>query len=141
MICDRCGAHIADNAECCPRCGTVYDAARQEKSPRYAPGGSPGRNRVKVVRPESVGTYFLWWSVALLSNAELVCCVLSIVFAFSSGNKNRANFFRAVLLFKLFFLAAGLIVVIVLAISGFSFTDLLNRLDFGLIRDYFSEVL
>ncbi|MBQ6067825.1 MAG: zinc ribbon domain-containing protein [Clostridia bacterium] len=140
MICDRCGAHIADNAEYCPRCGTVYGAAGQEKPPRYAPG-VPGVARVRVVRPESVGTYFLWWTVALFSNAEIVCFVLSVVFAFSSGNKNRANFFRAVLLFKLFFLAAGLIVVIVLAFAGFSFTDLLNRLDFDLIRDYFSEVI
>ena len=136
MICDRCGAHIADNAEYCPNCGTVYGASPKKTSPRYAPGGSPGRTRVKVVRPESVGTYFLWWTVALFSNAEIVCCVLSIVFAFSSGNENRANFFRAVLLFKLFFLAAGLIVVIVLAISGFSFTSLLNQLDFDSVVDF-----
>lgn len=140
MICGNCGAHLPEKADYCPNCGSVRKLSKEDRPARYAPGGAPAGSRPTVVRPEGVATYLVWWTVALFSNAEIVCFVLSLVFAFSSGNRNRANFFRAVLLFKLFFLAAGLIVVIVLAIGGFSFTDLLNRLDLDIIWDYFSEV-
>ena len=142
MICGNCGAHLADNAEYCPRCGTVFQPVPAPQTPtRTAPGGAPPRTVAAVSRPVSMGKYFLWWTVALFSNAELVCCVLSFVFAFSSNNRNRANFFRAVLLFKLIVLLAGVAAVIVLVLCGFSFTALLNSFDFSLLENLIDSIM
>ena len=135
MICGNCGAHLPENADYCPNCGSIRKNVPAEPARRSAPGGTPPKNRPSAFRTVSMGTYFLWWTVALFSNAEIVCFVLSLVFAFSSGNRNRANFFRAVLLFKLLLLFIGGIAVLVLVLSGFSFTALLNQLDFDFLEE------
>ena len=142
MICGNCGAHLPENADYCPNCGSVRRESPAEPPLRSgAPGGAPPKNRPPALRTVSMGSYFLWWTVALFSNAEIVCCVLSLVFAFSSSNRNRANFFRAVLLFKLILLLAGGIAVLVLVLSGFSFTALLNRFDFSFIEEIINAIL
>ena len=125
MTCRVCGAAIPDDAVRCPNCR----AEPAEKSrPAITAAGAPPRNmHRRPEKPVSMGKYFLWWTVALFSNAELVCMILSLVFVFDSGNRSRANFFRAVLLFKLLLLLTGIIAVIVLAMIGFPFTELLNR--------------
>ena len=142
MICRNCGTHLPDNADYCPNCGTVYQHVPTAQTPRRtAPGGAPPRTGSSVSRPVPMGKYFLWWTVALFSNAEIVCCVLSFVFAFSSSNQNRANFFRAVLLFKLIVLLLGIAAVIVLVLSGFSFTSLLNSFDFSFLEDFIESFM
>ena len=143
MLCGNCGAHLADNADYCPRCGTVFERFEAAQTPqRTAPGGAPPRTAVPGIRPVvSMGKYFLWWTVALFSNAELVCCILSIVFAFGTAKPDRANFFRAVLLFKLIVLLLGVAVVIVLVLSGFSFTSVLNSFDFGFLEDLIENLM
>ena len=137
MTCPNCGSHLPENAEYCPNCGWLRQNERPERGRSgYAPGAPAGNRSRTSAAPVGVWTYFLWWTVALFSNAEIVCCVLSIVFAFSSSNRNRANFFRAVLLFKLILLIVGAVAVIVLVLSGFSFTALLNQFDFDYIMDF-----
>ncbi len=132
-ICPHCGVSLAQPASVCPNCGLRL---RQE-----APGGVPPTDRPRfAASPVSVGRYLLWWTVALFSNAELVCCVLTFVFAFSSSDRNRANFFRAVLVFKLFAVLLGMIAVLILVLMGFSFTDLLNSFDFGAAWQLLREV-
>ena len=141
MICGNCGAHLPDNAEYCPRCGSLDINTPEKQRKPAAPGGAPSPKRSAACRTVSMGTYFLWWTIALFSNAELVCCVLSFLFAFSTADRNRANFFRAVLLFKLLFLLIGLIAVLILALSGFSFAGLLNSIIPDALWDLISEVL
>ena len=141
--CPQCGAKLADSTAECPRCGVIFKGTGVSAPyPRAtAAGAPPVRGPVYPARPVGTGKYLLWWIIALFSNAELVCFTLSIVFAFTSADRNRANFFRAVLLFKMAVLLLGMLAVVVLVLSGFSFTDLLNRIDFGLIRELLNEVI
>ncbi len=140
--CPQCGATLEDGAAECPRCGaTLKETGAKPCYPHSAAGAPPARGPVYPSRPVSVGKYLLWWIIALFSNAELVCFTLSVVFAFTSTDKNRANFFRAVLLFKMAVLLLGMLAVVVLVLAGFSFTDLLNRIDFDLLRELLNEVV
>ena len=140
--CPQCGATLEDGAAECPRCGaTLKETGAKPYYPHSAAGAPPARVPVYPSRPVSVGKYLLWWIIALFSNAELVCFTLSVVFAFTSTDKNRANFFRAVLLFKMAVLLLGMLAVVVLVLAGFSFTDLLNRIDFDLLRELLNEVV
>ena len=134
MICGNCGAHLPENADYCPHCGTVLQPVSREAGPGYAPG-APKKRAAPTYRPIPMGTYLLWWTIALFSNAEIVCFVLSLVFAFGSSHQNRASFFRAVLVFKLIFLLLGVIAVVVLVLCGFSFTALLNSFDFDVLGE------
>ena len=128
MICRNCGVYVSGNAGTCPNCGVSYLSEQAEKNrPAVTAAGAPPRMALRPTRTVSMRQYFFWWTIALFSNAELICMILSIVFVFDNGDRNRANFFRAVLLFKLILLLAGLIAVIVLVYCGFSFTDLLNH--------------
>ncbi len=141
MTCRNCGAEIPDNAARCPQCGAQrLTGPTAQSRPAVTAAGAPSRTAPKPAKPVGMGTYFLWWTVALFSNAELVCMILSLVFVFDNGNQNRANFFRAVLLFKLILLFFGIIAVIVLALSGFSFTELLNRVGPRALWDLLQEV-
>lgn len=142
MTCRTCGAAIPENALHCPNCGAGRLSEQTAQSrPALSAAGAPPRGMAgRPQKPVSMGRYFLWWTVALFSNAEIVCMVLSFVFVFSSGDRNRANFFRAVLLFKLILLFVGIIAVIVLAFCGFSFTDLLNRIGPRALWDLLQEV-
>ena len=140
--CPQCGATLEDGAAECPRCGaTLKEIGAKPCYPHSAAGAPPARGQVYPSRPVSVGKYLLWWIIALFSNAELVCFTLSVVFAFTSTDKNRANFFRAVLLFKMAVLLLGMLAVVVLVLAGFSFTVLLNRIDFDLLRELLNEVV
>ena len=89
----------------------------------------------------SVGKYLLWWTVALFSNAGVICFTLSLVFAFSSADRNRANFFKAVLLFKLIFLLIGAAAVLILALRGFSYNSFLNSIDIAELFDDLRAVI
>ena len=141
MTCRTCGAALPDDAARCPNCGAVFRAGTlSPNGPAATAAGAPPNTPLRQGRPVSMGRYFLWWTVALFSNVELVCMILSIVFLFDSGDKNRANFFRAVLLFKLLVLLIGIIAVILLALSGFSFTELLNRVGPGALWELVREV-
>ena len=142
MTCRTCGAAVPDDAGQCPNCGAQCRAGQSGQSrPAISAVGAPPRMAPRSARPVSMGKYFLWWTVALFSNAEIVCMILSIVFVFDSGNESRANFFRAVLLFKLILLFLGIIAVIALALNGFPFTDLLNRIGPRALWDLINEVL
>ena len=142
MNCRTCGVTLPDHAARCPNCGAPAQSGQDPKArPAVTAAGAPPRNRPqRQGRPVGMGKYFLWWTVALFSNAEIVCMVLSLVFVFDTGDKNRANFFRAVLLFKLILLLVGVIAVIVLAFHGFSFTDLLNRIGPRALWELLQEV-
>ena len=88
-----------------------------------------------------VWKYFLWWCIALFSNAEIVCFCLSIAFAFSSADRSRANFFKAVLLYKIIFLIIGIALSIILIMRGFSFTAFLNSIDFSELADTLRNII
>ena len=139
MICGNCGAHLPDNADYCPNCGTVRKLVPQQSGTAYAPG-APKKRPAPAYRPVSMWTYLLWWTIALFSNAEIVCFALSIVFALGPSQQNRASFFRAVLLFKLIFLLLGVIAVVILALCGFSFTSLLNSFDPTALKELFESI-
>ena len=134
MICGNCGAHLPENADYCPNCGSVRRHVPREPEAGYA-AGAPKRRPAPVYRTVSTWTYLLWWTIALFSNAEIVCFVLSIVFAFGPSQSSRSHFFRAVLIFKLIFLLIGVIAVVVLVLCGFSFTGLLNSFDFDVLGE------
>lgn len=142
MTCRVCGAALPENAEGCPRCGARLASQPTElKRPAISAPGAPPRGMARrEVKPVSMGKYFLWWTIALFSNVEIVCMILSLVFVFDSDDRNRANFFRAVLLFKLLFLLVGMIAVAVLALCGFPFNDLLNRIGPRALWDLLQEV-
>ena len=109
--------------------------------PNASPAGMPpNRQPIRRAKPVSTGRYLLWWTVALFSNAGLICFTLTFVFAFGSTDRNRANFFRAVLLFKLFALLLGMIAVLILVLLGFSFTDLLNSFDLSALWELLKGV-
>ena len=142
MICRGCGAAIPDESVFCLRCGAQLRPGPQAQE--RSAGSSAGAPSAGAVRrpskPVGMGKYFLWWTVALFSNVEIVCMVLSVVFAFDAADRNRAGFFRAVLLFKLLMLLFGVTAVVVLAWNGFPFNDLLNRIGPRALWELLQEV-
>ena len=142
MTCRNCGVYLSGNSGYCPNCGTLRRPEPAVKKPPAltAPGAPPREIHARRETAVGMGRYLLWWTIALFSNAEIVCLVLSIVFVFDGGDRNRANFFRAVLLFKLCLLLIGVVVVIVLLVSGFSFNELLNRVGPAALWNLFREV-
>ena len=124
MVCRRCNTEIG-NAPYCTVCGTpaetqpAYQPAYQQpayqqpgyQQPEYQQPQTIIQNNNIVQQEEtapitSIGSYIGW---SLIPSIPLIGLILVIVFACDGKNKNRANYFRALLIMSL--IASVLILV------------------------------
>ena len=131
MICKNCGAECQDNVIYCENCGAPVqqenqyqqNAQYQQNEPYTMPNyGNYNYNAynppVQENKPVSMGTYLGWMLLGTVLGP--ISLVISIVFACMSENKNRANFFRAMLVIWSVSVVIAIIAFAVIAVLGFS---------------------
>lgn len=137
--------------------GPVYDQGYADPSyadPNYSNGAqqqyyqqpAPQYNIQQVMTAPAqevkTGRYFLWHLVAYLSFCEIVCFILSIVFAVSSSDRNRSNYFKAVWIYRLIgFVLLAIAAVIIFVIIGVSFDSITGFFSGGGLEDLLDEFL
>ncbi len=124
MTCKNCGAQYNDATKFCKVCGTSFVAQQQvyqQPMPQQMPpqqfqpqqpymvNTTVNDNREPVT---TIGQYMGW---SLLSVLPLVGFILTIVFAVMGSYKNRANFFRAILVWYLIGILLGVVGGILIA--------------------------
>lgn len=125
MICKNCGANCQDNISYCENCGAFIQQENQyqQNEPYTMPNyGNYNYNAynppVQDNKPVSMGTYLGWLLLGTVLGP--VSLVISIVFACMTENRNRANFFRAMLVIWAVSVVISIIAFAVLAFFGFS---------------------
>ncbi|MBE6783882.1 MAG: hypothetical protein E7536_07700 [Ruminococcaceae bacterium] len=124
MICRNCGTSCSDTTKFCKACGAPLTPAQQvyqQPMPQQMPpqqfqpqqpymvNTTVNDNREPVT---TIGQYMGW---SLLSVLPLVGFILTIVFAVMGSYKNRANFFRAILVWYLIGILLGVVGGILIA--------------------------
>lgn len=145
MNCKNCGANVPDNVKYCPKCGSPVEFSREaqpddfEKTQSLAgnyPDDSQQFYDTPPVAPPPVNVYQqapvnavdptdmpvsigAWIGVFVLNCIPLVNLIMLFVWAFSSTTKKSLkNYARAVLILFLIGIAIGLIVSIIIAVTG-----------------------
>ncbi len=130
MICRNCGTECQDNVAYCTNCGAYIqqEAQYNQTEPFTMPdyGNYNGNNNynnmynnpIQENKPVSMGTYLGWMLLGTVLGP--ISVVITIVFACMSENKNRANFFRAMLVIWAITIVISIIAFAVLAVFGFS---------------------
>lgn len=151
MICPKCSMNYNDNAQYCPNCGTASDANsgyqqetyqqnyeqnyqqdydRSYQQQNYQSNQSytmPNYGPVNYQQPSAeptvkISQYLGWFVIGSFFGP--ISLIISIVFACSGTNKNRANFFRALLIIWAITFAISIVIVAVSVFLGFSFMGL-----------------
>lgn len=146
MVCGNCKNQIPDGATFCSNCGANLNFTAQDgSSPQFAqqPQTQQPQTQQPVYRPQpvvnkktmpvppsTIGQYMGWMFLSVLPG--LIGLILSIVFAADDNNMNRANFFRAMLIWKAILIGVGILAVVVifviLGLSGSELPDLFREI-------------
>ncbi|MBQ8209948.1 MAG: zinc ribbon domain-containing protein [Clostridia bacterium] len=129
MICKNCGTECQDNVTHCVNCGAYLQQDNQyQQNTQYQqnePYTMPNYGNYNVYnqpvqenKPVSMGTYLGWLLLGTVLGP--ISIVISIVFACMTENRNRANFFRAMLVIWAISVVIAIIAIAVLAVIGFT---------------------
>lgn len=136
MICKNCGTSCSDTTKFCRGCGAPLTPAQQVyQQPMYQQ--MPQQQfqpqqpvQVIVNAPEedkepvtTIGQYLGW---SLMASIPFIGFILTIVFAVRGEYKNRANFFRSILVWYL-------IVVVLSGVVGVLIASGIVMLDGGVV--------
>ena len=158
MICKNCGTECPDNVGYCVNCGTPLQQENQyQQSESYTAPNEPYtmpnygnynaynsynpynqyNQPVQESKPISMGTYLGWFLLG--SFLGPISIIISIVFACMTSNRNRANFFRAMLVIWAISVGIGIIVSVAVAFFGFSMMATVEPEMFGF--EYYDSFL
>ena len=128
MYCSSCGEYIQDGALFCPNCGASVkkEAAPVQQSIPYPVQPVDYNSGYSTQKIPTVGSYIGW---TLLSCIPIVGFILAIVFACDKSYKARQNYFKAELLMIVIAIAIGIILGVVSALTGVSFTPDMSGAD------------
>lgn len=134
MFCENCGSPIPDGQQFCQNCGAPVNQQNNGYSQNVngsdntvfsMPNSGVNYNPVQQNETPGLGKYLGWLILSGLPG--LIGLVISIVFACSSDNKNRANFFRAALICRAISYVVVIIAWVIIAVLGasvFAFADM-----------------
>ncbi len=119
-ICPVCGCEMALNSTVCNACG--YDEANAyiQEQPEQEKGKKKKGGTAPVT---TIGQYMGW---TILYMIPFIGFIFTIVFAAMGSHKNRANFFRALLIWNLIILVIGIIAIVIIVVAGASLPALLS---------------
>lgn len=137
MICKNCGTECQDNVMYCENCGanmqqenqyqqnepyTMPDYGNYNGNSNYNNYNNMYNNPMQENKPVSMGTYLGWMLLGTVLGP--ISVVITIIFACMTENKNRANFFRAMLVIWAITFVISIVVFAILAVVGFSMLEL-----------------